>query len=496
MSRILRAPLPDGVEGTPGFGLGTCRDRKARAVLPLVTQRQQPPDVHRPRRTKRPDPNDDLVTTFETTGNEHYRAMLSIIRQARTRALKTPRVDMPGARINPGRCRQLVPPPLPERLPPLKAAATSDGVVRLSWRASSPLIGLTFEIYRDETPGFACTDGTRIGTTTFFRYDDHDRPPGQYHYAMVAVSNGQRLGPVRVSATVREPPPPAAPAKLVAVAGPEVVELTWAPSEQVGARYNVCRKSREGEGFENLTTEPVDEQAYTDTAAPVGEESTYVVRAVGRTGIEGPASKPASAKALPVPKEPVLHAAFAENADAVDAAGKPVKGKLHGPATIAEGALDLRKGGFATFPNSPGFSLRKRLTVEFRVRFDKLSQMPVVLACGRHDREGWHVQVYQGRWRWHLAGVSCDGGKVAAGRWTHVACTFDGAEARVYQDGKLARKVPCRPRQAAYRGQLYVGRYVDQGAQFQVLGRVAGLKIFSRVLKPEEIVAAAGPDKK
>ncbi|MHC4200641.1 MAG: HzsA-related protein, partial [Planctomycetota bacterium] len=244
MSRILRAPLPDGVEGTPGFGLGTCRDRKARAVLPLVTQRQQPPDVHRPRRTKRPDPNDDLVTPFETTANEHYREMLSIIRQARTRALKTPRIDMPGARINPGECRQLVPPPLPEKLPPLQAAATPDGVVRLSWRGSSPLIGLTFEVYRDETPGFACTDGTRIGTTTFFRYDDQDRPPGQHHYAMTAVSNGERLGPVRVSATVPKPQPPAAPAGLVAVAGPEVVELTWAPSEQTGVRYYVYRKGR------------------------------------------------------------------------------------------------------------------------------------------------------------------------------------------------------------------------------------------------------------
>jgi len=304
---------------------------------------------------------------------------------------------------------------------------------------------------------------------------------------MVAVSNGERLGSVRVSATVRGPPPPAAPAGLVAAAGPEAIELTWAPSEQAGARYNVYRKRPEGEGPERLTAEPVDEQAYTDTAAPAGVESTYIVRAVGRTGVEGPASKPASAKALPVPKEPVFHAAFAGNADAVDASGKPVKGKLHGPARIAEGSLDLRKGGFATFPNSPGFSLRKRLTVEFRVRFDKLSQMPVVLACGRHDREGWFVQVLQGRWRWHLAGVSCDGGKVVAGAWTHVACTFDGSEARLYQDGKLARKVPCRPRQAAYRGPLYVGRYVDQGPQFQVLGRIAGLKIYSRVLKPEEI---------
>ncbi len=113
-SRILRAPL-----AKKGLGLAWCRNRKAPAVdRPLVRQGQQPPDVFRPKRKAAPNTDREAVVSFGDDSAPGYRAMLAIIQKARNDALKTPRVDMPGAEITPGKCRELeplTPPKLAER---------------------------------------------------------------------------------------------------------------------------------------------------------------------------------------------------------------------------------------------------------------------------------------------------------------------------------------------------------------------------------------------
>jgi hypothetical protein len=104
-SRILRAPL---AKSDKGLGLGWCRDRKARRLdLGLVNQSHQPPDVFRPAKRPAPDLSGSPVTTFADTTAPSYLAMLKIIQQTRENALKSPRVDMPGANIIPGKCRTL-----------------------------------------------------------------------------------------------------------------------------------------------------------------------------------------------------------------------------------------------------------------------------------------------------------------------------------------------------------------------------------------------------
>jgi len=116
-SRILRAPLAKG----PGsLGLAWCRGRKARRVAwPQVTGRIQPPDVFSPKRTAAPNSDGKEVTPFADTNNATYQAMEKIIAAARAAALKTPRVDMPGAVIERGVCRELKPlaPPQPPAAP-------------------------------------------------------------------------------------------------------------------------------------------------------------------------------------------------------------------------------------------------------------------------------------------------------------------------------------------------------------------------------------------
>jgi hypothetical protein len=120
-SRLLRAPL---ARSPGGWGLATCRDRKAPPPrLRPVTQRIQPPDVFKILRDTAPDPAGVPVASFPDASAPGYRAMLAVIRKAREEALKAPRVDMPGAAVLPGRFREL--PPL---TPPAIGAATGDGV--------------------------------------------------------------------------------------------------------------------------------------------------------------------------------------------------------------------------------------------------------------------------------------------------------------------------------------------------------------------------------
>ncbi|MCP4376235.1 MAG: hypothetical protein GY794_08695, partial [bacterium] len=116
-SRILRAPLS---KGDKSLGLAWCRNRKAAKVQTQLVRGSRPPDVFKPRKTPAPNPEGKPVNTFTDTTNATYQAMLKIITNARTAALKTPRVDMPGAVITEGTCRDL--PPL---APPVMLQGTS-----------------------------------------------------------------------------------------------------------------------------------------------------------------------------------------------------------------------------------------------------------------------------------------------------------------------------------------------------------------------------------
>ncbi len=105
-SRILRAAL---AKGDKSLGLAWCRDRKAAKLSMSFVRGHQPPDVFRPRKTPAPNAEGKPVTTFADTSNATYQAILKIITNARAAALKTPRVDMPGAVIVEGKCRELPP---------------------------------------------------------------------------------------------------------------------------------------------------------------------------------------------------------------------------------------------------------------------------------------------------------------------------------------------------------------------------------------------------
>jgi len=487
-SRILRAPM---ARSEDGLGVAFCRQRKARTGYRLIDQRVQPPDVLKESIQPEWDPSGEEHISFVSTDNEHYQAMLAVIRQARAEALAKPRVDMPGAEITPGEIRLLAPMPVPEKPPTLSARLRPDHAVELSWQRTAEIIGLSYELHRGPTADFTPNASTQLGVTTAGRFVDLFPPAGKQHYAMVLAApwNGERSRPVFTSLDVPELPPPAKPTNLTARALSGEIVLGWEADPTAGLRYVVLRSSAGGL-LEELHAEPIRAPGYIDSDVAPGTKYAYVVCTVDRRGQRSSFSNMVEAVPLPEIKEPVFVASFAEKeptAELLD--GQVVKGQLHAGAEVAEGALRLGPSGFASFAHLPEFDPTRALSVECWLWIDEEAQMPVILSCGQYSGTGWFLQRFGSGWRWHLGGISCDGGRPAVGRWVHLVGTFNGRRATLYQDGRQVAAVDCPANRATWSGPLILGQYSTQAPQYQVTGRLNGLKIYRRALKPEEVAA-------
>jgi hypothetical protein len=497
LSRILRAPL---AEGKDGHGAALCRDRKVdptrkrihvlrtgyiHGVTPIDRFKAPPP-------APLPEDEGEPVVSFASTADPHYQAMLAIIRDGRRQALAAPRVDMPGAKAIAGSWRQFVPTPLPDPLPALEARVDADCIVHLGWERSARTLGLSAEVYRGAEAGFAPSKDTLLAATPLFALADAQAEQGPQHYALVLCSDGQRSTPIRAAVTVPPPQPPPAPAGLRAASAPGRVDLRWSGTEGATLLYHVYRAKAGTEEFQRLTPEPTPALSYSDPAAAEEGKHAYTVRAINRRGAESAPAPAVEAAALPEAKEPVFVARFAEGLDATLLGGGSARGSAHGKARVGGGALDLRQGGYVTFPHRPDFDLGGRLSIECWIRFEREAQMPVVLSCGHWQRAGWFLQRIGGGWRWHVGGIDCDGGKPAPKRWTHLVGSYDGQTARLYQDGRLVAEKRGAAIRTPWKGPLHVGQYSGgPGPQYQVLGWMANVRVYARVLPAKDVAAAA-----
>ena len=487
-SRILRAPM---AKSKGGLGLEFCRQRQARNGYPLVDQRVQPPDFARPSIQPAWDPSGEVHVSFASTDDLHHQAMLSAIRRTRAEALARPRIDMPGADIIPGECRMMVPPPLPAMSPPLTATMRSDGDVELSWPRMAETIGLRYELHRGPKANFMPDQATLIGTTTGGRLVDPQPPTGVQHYALRVTSGQQWSSPVWTSIDVPAVPPPPAPSSLSATELSGQIALAWEAGDRGGLLYEVYRAKAGSQHFVKLNREPVPIPSYSDPTAEPGTTYAYMVRAIDRRGQQSDASLPVEAAALPEIEQPVFATDFTTAPAAQLHDGTPLKGRLHGGAKIEGGALLLSDNGFATFEHRPEFDLGRAISVQCWVRFDEKTQMPVVLSCGVFPTPGWFLQQFGRGWRWQLGGVSCDGGQAEVGKWMHLVGTFDGQQARLYQDGRQVAVVDAAPSTASWDGPLVIGQYSRRASSYQVLGCMTDVKIYARALKSDEVAAAA-----
>jgi hypothetical protein len=342
-----------------------------------------------------------MHVSFESEENPHYRRMLGIIRDARFQALNHARVDMPGGKINPGICRQIVPVPLPEKMPAFSAETDADGLVRLSWERSANAIGLSFDLYRGDRIDFEPARTMLLATTAMFSYEDANAPAGEQYYALVAASQDERSRPVYAAVDVPTPVPPAAPTNVKAFAQPGQVKLTWEAPLRSGAKFNVYRSDMPENALRKLNSQPIFGHEFVDVGLPGDVDYIYVVRSVDRRGRESQDGPRLSARALPERREPVFVAELTENLNAIFTNSGVVKGTARGSAAIQAGSLELRGNAYVTYPYKSEFDLRARLSVECWVYLDSADQMPVIVSCGRWQDKGWFLQKLGRAWGGH-----------------------------------------------------------------------------------------------
>lgn len=498
-SRILRAPLAKGGEG---MGLELCRERPvnprrqrirllwkgyAHAVQPLEAFAKQP--------FMPPDPSGQPVVSFASTSDPAYRRMLEIIRQGRAEALASPRSDMPGAEILVGECRQFVELPPPVLAPQPTASVDGDGVVQLTWHCSADLVGREVELHRSSEKEFEPEASTLLARTRLTTYSDVTAPEGVQYYALVVPSPGGTSVPAYASVVVPPPVAPLAPEGLEILPASCSLRLHWQGPTDGWSAYHVYRRAVGSSKWTRLTERPLRQARYFDTDVVVGETYAYAVKAISRRGIESDFSSSVEATATVI-NDPVFVADLQEDTRGRLLDNTPLEGQLHGKAIIGEGALDLRQGGYLTFAHRADFELNQPLSIECWLWLDQPGKIPVVVGCGYWKRAGWFLQKLGNTWRWHVGGIDCDGGRPPLGRWVHVVGTYDGQTARLFEDGKLVAEKTGEAVREVWPGPLHVGQYSQPGPDFQVYGRMRGLKVYHRPIDAAEAaeLASRGPE--
>lgn len=202
--------------------------------------------------------------------------------------------------------------PVPAPIQRLDAHVT-EHAIELRWRVPTETTGGTpleaiagYEIFRSETG--AAGSFALVGTSPSARFDDQDfRFGARYTYVVrtLAQFDNQTVesgNSVATEVPPRDVFPPPTPANLIAVAGPERVDLTWDASAAADLRgYYLYRSRTAGSGYERVTKEPLSAQSYADTTVKSGVAYFYVVTAVDQSGNESAYSTEATATPLEKP---------------------------------------------------------------------------------------------------------------------------------------------------------------------------------------------------
>ena len=240
-----------------------------------------------------------------------------------------------------------------------------------------------------------------------------------------------------------------------------------------------------------MTDKPTRLAFFADSGLDSEVPYTYVVRAVSPRGLESEPSVAVTAAARVI-KEPIFAAAAEAEVRGVVYDGEKLSSQKHGKARSADGLLEFKEGGHFTFPHRSEFELSQPLTVECWVWLDKAGKSPVLVSCGRWREAGWFLQRLGERWRWHVGGVDCDGGKPETNRWIHLVGAYDGKTLRLFEDGVQVADASGGVKTDAFPGDLHIGQYSGGPSDdFQVTGRMAGVKVYHRPLSTTEVADAS-----
>jgi len=176
-------------------------------------------------------------------------------------------------------------------VPPLAAPAfqleqVREGV-RVWWQAAS---GVSYRIYRSETPVATITANEWIDTTA--KFGEACRYTVQAFEKSDDIDAESEL-PAAKEITPAPKFPPAVPAGLKAIAGTESVELEWDRNSEPDLKGYRVYRSANGGAWEKIAETEVP--SYSDHTVKPGQQYQYAVSAIGPAALESPRSEPVAA---------------------------------------------------------------------------------------------------------------------------------------------------------------------------------------------------------
>lgn len=166
--------------------------------------------------------------------------------------------------------------------PPVVAAEGTAKGVALSWKASP---GMHYEVLRQGPSDKAPVDAGNSDDGFFI--DPSAQYDTNYAYSVVAKSGAaaESLPSKKVVVNFSDTFPPAVPATITALAGPEAIEVSWQRSPDSDLQgYFVYRSTNKGP-YERQGT-LINVPAYTDKQVQHGKTYSYEVSAVDQKGNE------------------------------------------------------------------------------------------------------------------------------------------------------------------------------------------------------------------
>ena len=229
----------------------------------------------------------------------------------------------------------------------------------------------------------------------------------------------------------------------------------------------------------------------------------------------GPAEKTPAPRRPPLPKklDKALVGCWLFRPDCLD--GQTVRDLAgHAPATARRPAALRREGPFDYLwldgagslaitqdMNSPALP-RSDITAAAWVRVDRIMDWGGIISAVQDNgdyEKGWLLGFRKNHFCFALKGA---GGQrltyltaspdIVPGRWYHVVGTYDGAEMRIYVDGRPAGSSRAQSGSIDYPpGTFYdLGAYHDKNEFYRLTGGLHEARVYARVLGAEEVLAA------
>jgi hypothetical protein len=369
--------------------------------------------------------------------------------------------------------------------PGIVKATVGPLLVQLEWpdvRTIRP--SRVFRVMRTTKTG-ALGEAARqeIARTRDSWYEDRSVQANKTYYYRIEDADSGREIARSAAVIVPEPPVPAPPA-LTASSAPGRVRLRWEEGGMDVGGYAVYRSDSPDGPFAKIDLAGLEPGCpgirSCALAAEPGRTVYLQIRAVSLTGKESAPSNTVSAAPLAADGPPVAKLDF-DGSDPV-----PITNR-----TVEEGLAAIRTGptSFAALPHTDAYDTHDEISVEFWVKLMSPGVMPVFVSHGQWGVDGFFVQSLNGRVRFFLEGVGAlDAGEgIPLGKWTHIACTYDGTEMVVYLDGRRVggRSASGNIRPAART--LYVGRYEIPGKEYEVDGYIGAFRLYPYALLPTDV---------